>query len=205
VVGDGAILPVEGGELLERAVEDFDFAGGGDVADAAGLLTNEFESGFAGGTGGWVFENCAMACEVAPRVANQVKSEGFLVASKVENASGAARVAVVEFAVENLGGKAEGHGNESVLAGLYGEGLRFSFTGGGEEWLGLFGEIGGGEGFGGAVFFCGEGAECGDAGELLGREWRAEGFACGGNEGAGSPALDGDHTGGGEIFQGIPS
>jgi hypothetical protein len=196
---------VEGGEFLERAIEDFDFAGGGDVADAAGLLTNEFGSGFAGGTGRWVFEKDAVACEVTPRVANQVEGDGFLLADEVENAGGAAWVAVLEFAVENLGGKAEGHGNESVLAGLYGEGLRFSFTGGGEEWLGLFGEIGGGEGFGGAVFFCGEGAECSDAGELLGRERRAERFAYSRNEWAGGTALDGDHAGGGEIFQGIPS
>jgi hypothetical protein len=94
------------------------------------LFFNESGSGFAGGTGGWVFESDAMACEVAPRVANEVEGEGFLVASEVENAGGAARVAVVKFAVENLAGKAEGHGNESVLAGLYSEGMRFSFKGG---------------------------------------------------------------------------
>ena len=109
-------------------------------------------------------------------------------------------VAVVEFAVENLGGKAEGHGNGSGLAGLDGEDLGFGFAGGGQEWLGFIGEISGGKGFGGAVFFCGEGAECGDAGELLGREWRAEKFACGGYEGAGGAALDGDHADGGEVF-----
>ena len=51
VVGDGAVLPAEGGEFLERAVEDLHFAGGGDIADAAGLFFNESGSGFAGGTG----------------------------------------------------------------------------------------------------------------------------------------------------------
>lgn len=53
--------------------------------------------------------------------------------------------------------------------------------------------------------FCGKGAECGDAGELIGRERRAEGFACSGNERARGAALDGDHADGSEIFQGIPS
>lgn len=146
-----------------------------------------------------------MACEVAPRVTNKVEGEWFLVADEVENAGGAARVAALEFAVEYLGAEAEGHGNGSGLAGLDGEGLGFGFAGCGEEGLGFFGEISCGKGFGGAVFFCGEGAECGDAGELLGRERRAEGFACSGNEGAGGAALDGDHAGCGEIFQGIPS
>ncbi len=91
------------------------------------------------------------------------------------------------------------------MAGLDGEGLGFGFAGGGEEWLGFFGESGGGKGFGSAVFFCDEGAECGDAGELLRRERRAERLACSGNEWAGGTALDGDHADGGEIFQGIPS
>jgi hypothetical protein len=51
-----------------------------------------------------------MACEVAPRVANEVEGEWFLVAGEVENAGGAARLAVLEFAVEYLAAEAEGHG-----------------------------------------------------------------------------------------------
>jgi len=115
VVGNGAILPVEGGEFLERAIEDLDFVGGGDVTNVSGLLTNESGNGFAGRTGGWIFENDAMACEVAPRVANQVKDEGFLVAGEVENAGSASRVAVIEFAVEDFGAEAEGHGEIKFL------------------------------------------------------------------------------------------
>ena len=92
-----------------------------------------------------------MACEVAPRVANQVKGEGVLVASEVENAGGASRVGVVEFAVEDFGGEAEGHGERSSFSGCDSEGL--GFVGCGEEWLGLFGEIGSGESFGSGEIF----------------------------------------------------
>jgi hypothetical protein len=109
VVGNGAFFSVEGGQFLERAVEDLDFAGCRDVADVSGLLRNDFGSGFAGGSGSRVFENDAMAREIAPRVADEVEGEGFLVAGEMENASGAAWAAVVDFALENLSGKAECH------------------------------------------------------------------------------------------------
>ena len=91
------------------------------------------------------------------------------------------------------------------MAGFDGAELGFRFAGGCKQWLGFFGKSGGSEGFGGAVFFCGEAAECRDAGELLRSERRAQRFTSSGNERAGSATLDGDHTSGGEIFEGIPS
>jgi hypothetical protein len=49
MVGDGEVLFVEGAEVFEGAVEDLDFAGGGDVADAPGLVRSEKGRGFAEG------------------------------------------------------------------------------------------------------------------------------------------------------------
>jgi hypothetical protein len=72
-----------------------------------------------------------VADEVAPGVADEVEGDGFCAAEDVEEAGGAAGLAVVDFAVENFGGEAESHREKSGLAGIDGEGAGIGFAGGG--------------------------------------------------------------------------
>jgi hypothetical protein len=124
VVGGGAFLFLEDREVFQWAGEDLNFARGCDVTDATGLLWSHCGSCFADRHR--VFKNDAMAREVAPRISNEVESEGFLATGDVEYAGGAAGVAAVNFAVENLGGEAECQG--SGLAGLDGKSLGFAIA-----------------------------------------------------------------------------